>query len=255
MGGVGFGISGNVMRRLRVAVIGIAMIGAGTAVWLAHGSGQPAAVTGQRNVVPHLAPDVGTLHAGSQGPTSSPKVEHRTGIVLIPSAGGPVTAYGGAPGAPTFVPAQKRSPGSAGSAASSTTLPACLTTPRKGSVLPKGATGCRTLGIHSAAQDSEAMGWAFKVTNSYQGTYRGRAMTVWAGGKCAIAEPNCPVQGGGVRVSLDGGPTKQYLAPRIGGVLTITSVKDDLVNLRGANGDTPTFNLATHRYTGGLRAM
>jgi hypothetical protein len=113
MSAVNFGISGNVRRRVVVAVIGIAMIGgAGTAVLLAHSSAQPTGVTGQRNVVPHLVPDAGALHAGSQGPTSSPRVASRTGIVLIPSAGGPVTDYGGAAGGPTVVPAQKRSPSS-----------------------------------------------------------------------------------------------------------------------------------------------
>lgn len=145
--------------------------------------------------------------------------------------------------------------GSAAAATSSTTLPGCLPTPRNGSVIPKGAAGCRLLGTHPDAQESEAMGWAFKVTNAYKGTYHGHDMTVWAGGKCAIAEPDCPVEGGGVRISLSGGPTKQYLAPHTGGLLTITSVSGNLVKLRGQNGNTPIFNLATHRYSGVVRAM
>jgi hypothetical protein len=99
------------------------------------------------------------------------------------------------------------------------------------------------------------MGWAFKVTNAYNGTYHGHDLTVWAGGKCAIAEPDCPVQGGGVRISLNGGPTKQYLAPHTVGLLTITSVSGNLVKLRGQNGNTRSFNLATHRFSGVLKAM
>jgi hypothetical protein len=67
-----------------------------------QGSQEP--ISGQHGVVPHLVPDVGGLHAGSQGPTSAPKATSKLGIRLIPSAGAPVKVYGGAPGGGTFVP-------------------------------------------------------------------------------------------------------------------------------------------------------
>lgn len=47
-------------------------------------------------VVPHLVPDVGGLHAGSQSPAAAPHAAVSPEIRLIPSAGGPVNAYGGA---------------------------------------------------------------------------------------------------------------------------------------------------------------
>lgn len=71
-----------------------------------QGSQEP--ISGQHDVVPHLVPDVGGLHAGSQGSTSAPKATSKPGIRLIPSAGAPVKVYGGAPGGATFVPVKRQ---------------------------------------------------------------------------------------------------------------------------------------------------
>lgn len=93
-------------RRLPVAALGVVLAG-GTcaAVLVMSGPTQGPETAGQRDVIPHLVPDVGGLHSGSQGPSSAPKVTTvNPGIKLIPSAGGPVSLYGGAPGGPTFLP-------------------------------------------------------------------------------------------------------------------------------------------------------
>lgn len=69
---------------------------------------EPSEEVAQPNVVPHLVPDVGGLHSGTKGTTSAPHVAVHPDIKLIPSAGGPVSAYGGAPSGATFIPAQKK---------------------------------------------------------------------------------------------------------------------------------------------------
>lgn len=91
----------NLRNRLVIAVTAVFLIGGVLAL---HGGQVP--ITGQRGVVPHLVPDTGGLHAGSQGSSSASKSE--PGIHLIPSAGAPVKAYGGSPSGATFVPVKHR---------------------------------------------------------------------------------------------------------------------------------------------------
>ena len=97
-------------RRLLVGAAGVALVaGAGAAALVGPGPNHGAGAANQPvGVVPHLVPDVGTLHPGSQGTSSAPHVGVLPGIRLIPSAGGPVSAYGGSPGGATFLPAQKK---------------------------------------------------------------------------------------------------------------------------------------------------
>jgi hypothetical protein len=60
---------------------------------------------GQPSVVPHLVPDIGGLESGSKATSSAPHViVVNPNVKLIPSAGGPVRVYGGAPGGATFAP-------------------------------------------------------------------------------------------------------------------------------------------------------
>ena len=97
-------------RRLLVTALGVVLAG-GTcaAVLVLRGPTRGPETAGQRDVTPHLVPDVGGLHSGSQGPSSAPKVTTvNPGIKLIPSAGGPVSLYGGAPGGATFLPAHDK---------------------------------------------------------------------------------------------------------------------------------------------------
>jgi hypothetical protein len=63
---------------------------------------------GQPGVIPNLVPDVGGLHSGSQGTSSALQGAVHSGITLIPSAGGPVSAYGGAPSGGTSRPAHRK---------------------------------------------------------------------------------------------------------------------------------------------------
>jgi hypothetical protein len=93
-------------RRLLAGALGLALAG-GTcaAVLLVHGPTQGRENAGQPGVTPHLVPDVGGLSSGSQSTSSAPRVVAvNPNVELIPSAGGPVRAYGGAPGGATFVP-------------------------------------------------------------------------------------------------------------------------------------------------------
>jgi hypothetical protein len=95
-------------RRLFVAVLGLVLAGGICAAVLAIGSPTRGPETaGQPSVIPHLVPDVGELHSGSQSTSSAPRTSVHPGIRLIPSAGGPVRVYGGAPSASTLLPAGK----------------------------------------------------------------------------------------------------------------------------------------------------
>lgn len=95
-------------KRLFVAALGVVLAGGiCAAVLVTRSPTQGPEVAGQPSVIPHLVPDVGGLHSGSQSRSSTPKVTTvNPRIKLIPSAGGPVSAYGGAPSGPTFLPAQ-----------------------------------------------------------------------------------------------------------------------------------------------------
>ena len=95
-------------RRLFVAALGVVLAGGiGAAVLVTRSSTQGPESAGQPGVIPHLVPDVGGLRSGSQRTSSAPQVSDHPGIRLIPSAGGPVSAYGGAPLDGTFLPAQR----------------------------------------------------------------------------------------------------------------------------------------------------
>jgi hypothetical protein len=92
-----------------VAALGVVLAGGICAAVLGTRSPtQGPETAGQPGVLPHLVPDVGGLHAGSQGTSSAPHVSGHPGIRLIPSAGGPVSAYGGAPSASTLLPAKRK---------------------------------------------------------------------------------------------------------------------------------------------------
>jgi hypothetical protein len=95
-------------RRLLVGV-GVALVSATCATVLLVGSPTHGGNKGDEpGIIPHLVPDVGGLNSGSQSSSSAPKVMTvNPGIKLIPSAGGPVSANGGAPSGATFLPAQK----------------------------------------------------------------------------------------------------------------------------------------------------
>lgn len=94
-------------RRILVGALGFALVGGTLAtVLIARGPTQETA--GQQDVIPHLMPDVGGLHSESQGTGAAPRVAIHPGIRLIPPAGGPVSAYGGAPSGPTFLPAHNK---------------------------------------------------------------------------------------------------------------------------------------------------
>ena len=95
--------------RLFVAALGVVLAGGICAALLVTRSPtQGPETAGQPGVIPHLVPDVGGLHSGSQGTTSAPHVSVHPGIRLIPSAGGPVRVYGGAPSGATFLPARSK---------------------------------------------------------------------------------------------------------------------------------------------------
>ena len=97
-------------RRLLMGILGVVLAGGTCAALLVmRGPTQGPETAGQRDVIPNLVPDVGGLHSRSQGPSSAPKVTTvNSGIKLIPSAGGPVSLYGGAPGGATFLPAHDK---------------------------------------------------------------------------------------------------------------------------------------------------
>jgi hypothetical protein len=120
--------------------------------------------------------------------------------------------------------------------------------------IPKGAAGCRLVGIYQAAQASEIFGWAFQVTNAYSGVYAGQYLTVYAGavlspdpsGRTAHGIPG----GGGVRVDLDQSHNVvQFLAPQTTGLVYIKAVSGGVVTLQREDGTTVTFNLATDTYS------
>ena len=76
-GGNGLVMCGAVFtlrRRLFVAALGIVLAGGICAALLVtRGPAQGPASAGQRTVIPHLVPDTGGLHAGSQGTSSAPR--------------------------------------------------------------------------------------------------------------------------------------------------------------------------------------
>ncbi len=120
--------------------------------------------------------------------------------------------------------------------------------------IPKGAAGCRPVGIYQAAQASEMFGWAFQVTNAYSAVYKGQYLTVYAGavlspdpsGRTAHGIPG----GGGVRVDVDQSPNMpQFLAPDTRGLVYIKAVSGGAVTLQRDDGTTVTFNLATDTYS------
>ena len=97
------------LRRVFVAALGVVLAGGICAALLVTRSPtQGPDNAGQPAVIPHLVPDTGGLDAGSQGTSSAPHVSDHPGIRLIPSAGGSVRVYGGAPDAGTFLPVQKK---------------------------------------------------------------------------------------------------------------------------------------------------
>lgn len=100
---MGFVVKRTLRHPLVIVATTIVLVGGVGAGVLAEQSSQRP-ITGQRNVVPHLVPDTGGLHAGSQGSTSAPKAASQPAIRFIPSAGAPVKAYGGTPSGATFVP-------------------------------------------------------------------------------------------------------------------------------------------------------
>lgn len=91
-------------RRVSLVVITVAIGCAGTSVAILAQTSDETPIAGQHNVVPHLVPDVGGLQWGSPGATATPKVAAQPDIHLIPSAGGPIDAYGGSPDGATIVP-------------------------------------------------------------------------------------------------------------------------------------------------------
>ena len=96
-------------RRLFVAAFGIVLAGGICAALLGtRGAVQGPDSAGQRAVIPHLVPDTGGLHTGSQGTSSAPRVSDQPRVRLIPSAGGPVRVYGGTPDAGTFLPVKQK---------------------------------------------------------------------------------------------------------------------------------------------------
>lgn len=86
------------MVALRVVLAG----GICAAVLVVRGPTQEPESAGVPVVIPHLVPDVGGPRSGSQDTSSAPQVSVHPGIRLIPSAGGPVQVYGGAPSQATF---------------------------------------------------------------------------------------------------------------------------------------------------------
>ena len=52
--------------------------------------------------------NVGRRHSGSRGTRSASRVSDRPGVSPIPSAGGPIRIYDGAPDAGTGLPVQKK---------------------------------------------------------------------------------------------------------------------------------------------------
>ena len=95
-------------RRLLMGALGVAIAGGILAAVLVTRSPiQGPETAGQPSVVPHLVPDIGGLHSGLQGTSSAPHVAVHPGIRVIPSAGGPVSAYGGAPSGATILPAHR----------------------------------------------------------------------------------------------------------------------------------------------------
>ena len=90
---------GRTLRRwLYLAALGVVLAGGiCAAILLTQSPTQGPQRAGQSGVIPHLVPDVGGLHAGSLGTSSVSHASVHPGIRLIPSAGGPVRVYGGAP--------------------------------------------------------------------------------------------------------------------------------------------------------------
>jgi hypothetical protein len=96
-------------RRLLVAALGLVLAGGiCAAVLVSRSPTQGPESAGQSGIIPHLVPDVGGLHSGSQGTSSAPHASVHTGTRLIPSAGGSVRVYGGAPTGATFSPARNK---------------------------------------------------------------------------------------------------------------------------------------------------
>lgn len=92
-------------RRLLAAALGVLLAGGiSAAVLVTLSPTQGPEIAGQPSVIPHLVPDVGGLHPDSQDTSSAPHTSVHPGIRLIPSAGGPVRVYGGAPSGAIFLP-------------------------------------------------------------------------------------------------------------------------------------------------------
>jgi hypothetical protein len=91
-----------------MAALGVVLAGGiCAAVLVTRSPTQGPEIAGQPGVILHLVPDVGGVHSGSQGTSSAPH-SILPGIRLIPSAGGPVRVYGGAPTGPTFRPTRSK---------------------------------------------------------------------------------------------------------------------------------------------------
>jgi hypothetical protein len=104
---------------------------------------------------------------------------------------------------------------------------------------------------------------AFRVTNSYAGTYGAGRIVIFAGGIPGTAGTTTgtgPVARGAIRVRLGGnanvtvsgakqtGATWVFVAP-VNQALEITAIKTSVVELATATGKTLTFNLSSGRYT------
>jgi hypothetical protein len=96
-------------KRLLVAALGVVLVGGVCGVVLETRSPtQGPEGARQPGIIPHLVPDVGGLHSGSQGATSPLHDSAHPGIRLIPSAGGAVRVYGGAPSGAIFRPVRSK---------------------------------------------------------------------------------------------------------------------------------------------------
>ena len=99
----------GVRRGLLLSFAGLAVLGAVSMLVLVLCSSTQVGVRadGQVGVVPHLVPDAGAVPSESQGTTSAPRIKTHGVIEPIPSAGGPVYVYGGAPSGASSGPTRK----------------------------------------------------------------------------------------------------------------------------------------------------
>lgn len=168
-------------------------------------------------------------------------------LIALVAAAAVVGSMASKPAKRSSTPSITKSPTTV--AARTDVLPLC-----QNGQIPKGAAGCRPVGIYQAAQASEMFGWTFQVTNAYSGEYKGQYLTVYAGavlspdptGRTAHGIPG----GGGVRIDVDQSPNmSQFLAPETQGLVHITAVSGGSVTLLREDGTTVTFNLATDTYS------